>query len=155
MKKNIGISLMVVALIFVAFISNPLQAQVKADDVTGVWLNEDQDAHIKIVNRDGKYFGNIVWLKEPNEEDTGMPKLDDENPDEALQSRPIMGLELLSNFEFDGDDEWEDGDIYDPKSGKTYSCYMVFTDKTKNELKVRGYIGVSLIGKTTYWTRVE
>jgi len=78
-----------------------------------------------------------------------------ENPDEELQKRPIMGLELLSNFEFDGDDEWEDGDIYDPKSGKTYSCYMEFTDKTKNELKVRGYIGVSLLGRTTYWTRVE
>jgi uncharacterized protein (DUF2147 family) len=149
------LTIAVMAICFTVFISTSGSAQVKADDIIGVWLNEDEDAHIKITNKDGKYFGNIVWLKEPNEEDTGKPKLDDENPDPELQNRPIMGLELLSNFEFDGDDEWEDGDIYDPKSGKTYSCYMVFTDKSKKELKVRGFIGVSLLGKTTYWTRVE
>ncbi len=66
-----------------------------------------------------------------------------------------MGLELLKEFEFDGDDEWEDGGIYDPKRGKTYSCWMKFTNDTKNKLKVSGFIGVSLIGSTTYWTRVE
>jgi len=149
------INSLLVALFISAFFAIPASAQVKADDILGVWLNEDQDARINIENRDGKYFGNIVWLDEPNEEDTGLPKLDDENPDAELQKRPVMGLELLSDFEFDGDDEWEDGDIYDPKSGKTYSCYMVFTDDTKNKLKVRGYIGVSLLGRTTYWTRVK
>ncbi|MDY0335364.1 MAG: DUF2147 domain-containing protein, partial [Bacteroidales bacterium] len=77
------------------------------------------------------------------------------NPDTTLQKRPLMGLQLLSGFVFDGDDEWESGKIYDPKSGKTYSCYMEFTDKSKNKLKVRGYIGISLLGRTTYWTRVE
>jgi uncharacterized protein (DUF2147 family) len=130
------------------------QAQVKGDDVKGVWLNEDKDAHIQVENRDGKYFGKIIWLKEPNELD-GKAKLDDENPDLQLQKRPVMGLQLLSDFVFDGDDEWEDGEIYDPKSGKTYSCYMEFEDDAKSKLKVRGYIGVSLIGKTTYWTRVN
>ncbi|MCF8366325.1 MAG: DUF2147 domain-containing protein [Bacteroidales bacterium] len=149
------ISSVLVALFMAAIFAIPASAQVKADDILGVWLNEDEDAHIKIENRNGKYFGNIVWLKNPNEDDTGLPKLDDENPDPELQQRPVMGLELLSGFVFDGDDEWEDGDIYDPKSGKTYSCYMVFTDENKNNLKVRGFIGVSLLGKTTYWTRVK
>jgi len=151
----VKISSVFAALFMVAFFSLTASAQVKGDDINGVWLNEDEDAHIKVENRDGKYFGNIVWLKEPNEEDTGLAKLDDENPDAELQKRPVMGLELLSGFVFDGDDEWEDGDIYDPKSGKTYSCYMVFTDDAKDKLKVRGYIGFSLLGKTTYWTRVK
>ena len=63
---------------------------------------------------------------------------------------------LLRDFVFDGDDEWEDGRIYDPKNGKDYKCYMVFPDEDdKSRLKVRGYIGVSLLGRTTYWTRVE
>jgi len=137
------------------FYSKSSSAQVKTDDLVGVWLNEDKDAHVKIENRQGKYYGNIIWLKEPNEEATGLPKLDDENPDPVLQKRPVMGLELLTGFVFDGDDEWEDGDIYDPKSGSIYSCYMVFTDDTKNTLKVRGFIGVSLLGRTTYWTRVK
>lgn len=128
---------------------------VGADDILGVWLNEDEDAHIKITNEDGKYFGEIIWLKDPIDEETGKPKLDDENVDESLQSRPVLGLMLLLNFEFDGEDEWENGKIYDPNNGKTYSCYIEFKDETKNLLKVRGYIGFSMIGRTTYWTRVE
>jgi uncharacterized protein (DUF2147 family) len=62
-----------------------------------------------------------------------------------------MGMLLMTEFEFDGDDEWEDGEIYDPKSGNTYSCYMKFD--SENVLKVRGFIGISWIGRTTYWTR--
>ncbi len=132
-----------------------VKSQVKADDILGVWLNEDKDAHVQIENKNGVYFGKVVWLKLPIDDETGKPKLDKKNPDNELKKRPVMGLTLLSNFKFDGSDEWEDGEIYDPKSGNTYSCYMVFTDKTKNTLKVRGYIGISLIGRTTYWTRVE
>lgn len=143
------------ALFITAVFSMSATAQIKADDVAGVWLNEDKDAQIEIENRGGKFYGNIVWLEEPIDEDTGKPKLDDENPDPELRNRPVMGLELLTGFVFDGDDEWEDGDIYDPKSGKTYSCYMRFTDDTKDRLKVRGFIGVSLLGRTTYWTRVK
>ena len=93
-------------------------------------------------------------MRDPIDEDTGKPKKDKENSDKELRSRPVLGLEILTGFVFD-DDEWEDGDIYDPKNGKTYSCYMKFNDDTKDELKVRGYIGFSLLGRTTYWTRVE
>lgn len=155
MKKHFKFLVVAISLILAGGFSVSLSAQVQADDILGVWLNEDEDAHIKIENRNGKYFGNIVWLKDPIDEETGKPKLDDENPDPELQKRPVMGLELLSDFKFDDKDEWEDGDIYDPKSGKTYSCYMEFTDDTKNRLKVRGFIGVSLLGRTTYWTRVQ
>lgn len=149
-----------ISLLFVAFVglfmfsSNLVLAQ-KADDILGVWLNADKDAHIEIYQEDGKFFGKIVWMLNPNDPETGKPKTDNLNPDESLQSRPRMGLILLKDFVFD-DDEWEDGTIYDPKSGKTYSCYMEFEDlKDLNKLKIRGYIGVSLIGKTTYWTRVQ
>lgn len=130
--------------------------EVKADDILGVWLNEDKDAHVNIYMEDGKYYGKIVWLLNPIDEETGKPKLDDENEDESLRNRPVMGLMLLRDFEFDGDDEWEDGRIYDPKNGKDYSCYMKFEDENDmNTLKVRGFIGFSLLGRTTYWTRVE
>jgi uncharacterized protein (DUF2147 family) len=127
-----------------------------ADDILGVWLNEDKDAHVEIYKEGNKYFGKIVWLKNPIDDETGKPKLDNKNEDESLQSRPVMGLLLLKDFVFDGDDEWEDGEIYDPKSGKTYSCYMEFPDEdNKNNLKIRGFIGISLLGRTTYWTKVK
>jgi len=123
----------------------------KADDVLGTWFNEEKDAKIEIYKEGNKYFGKIIWLEEPIDPETGKPKLDDKNPDEVLQKRPVMGLLLVKDFIFDGDDVWDDGEIYDPKSGNTYSCYMKF--ESPDKLKVRGYIGVSWIGRTTYWTR--
>jgi uncharacterized protein (DUF2147 family) len=62
-------------------------------------------------------------------------------------------LVLLSNFKFDGNDKWKGGDIYDPESGKTYSSYLYL--KGKNILKVRGYVGISLFGRTETWTRTS
>jgi uncharacterized protein (DUF2147 family) len=138
-----------VILLFAGFVSGQ---EPNADDILGVWLNEDKDAHVEIYKEGDKYFGKIVWLKFPNDEETGKPKVDDENPDESLQNKPILGLLLLKDFEFD-DDEWDSGTIYDPKNGKTYDCYMVLKDK--DNLKIRGYVGISLLGRTTYWTRVE
>lgn len=125
----------------------------KANDVTGIWLNEDEDAHIEVYEEDGKYFGKIIWLKFPIDDETGKPKLDKHNPDPELQKRPSLGLLVTKDFVFDGDDEYEDGTIYDPKNGKTYSCYMRFQGLDK--LKIRGFIGITLIGRTTYWTRVK
>ncbi len=158
MTNNLSKSItLILFVLFAGYTAFPaLAQQVEADDITGVWLNEEGDARIAIENRDGKYFGTIVWLRQPMDDETGKPKLDKENSDPELQKRPILGLELLKNFEFNGDDEWEDGEIYDPKSGKTYSCYMEFPDNdNKDKLKVRGYVGVSLLGRTTYWTRVN
>lgn len=138
-------------LVIVLFLGVQVSAQSpKADDILGHWFNEEKDAKVEIYQENGKYYGKVVWLEEPNEPDTGLPKLDDENSDEELQNRPVMGLLLMTDFVFD-DDEWEDGEIYDPKSGNTYSCFMKFD--SKDVLKVRGFIGISWIGRTTYWTR--
>ena len=134
------------------FLGMQLAAQShQANDILGHWFNEEKDAKVEIYQENGKYYGKVVWLEEPNEPDTGLPKLDDENDDPELQKRPIMGLLLMTDFVFDGDDEWEDGEIYDPKSGNTYSCYMKFD--SKDVLKVRGFIGISWIRRTTFWTR--
>jgi uncharacterized protein (DUF2147 family) len=147
-------------IVFAAMIAMPfsqINAQdFKADDILGVWMNEDKDAHVEIYKDGDLYNGKIVWLKDPIREETGKPKLDKENEDESLRTRPVMGLLLLKDFVFDGDDEWEDGEIYDPKNGKTYSCYMEFEDEDDmNTLKIRGFIGISLLGRTTYWTKVK
>ena len=150
------ISMLIALVGMMIFPMMQVQAQdVVAKDVLGKWLNEDKDAHIEIFMKGDKFFGKIVWIKIPIDPETGKPKLDKHNPDPELQKRPSLGLELLTNFVFD-DDEWEDGEIYDPKTGKTYSCYMEFPDEDNlDNLKIRGYVGISLLGKTTYWTRVK
>lgn len=130
------------------FIPSLVMAQ-DADDVLGYWLTDDGAAKIEIYKENGKYNGKIVWLEEPNE--NGKPKVDKENPEEELRSRPLMGLNLVSGFEFD-DDQWEDGEIYDPKEGKTYSCRMRLDG---DELEVRGYIGMPMFGRTVVWTRTS
>ena len=150
--KKLSVVLMIIAAgIFTT--TNLLAQDYKADDLLGLWLNEDEDAHIEVYKEGELYFGKIIWLKFPIDDETGKPKLDKHNPDEELQKRPSLGIKLLTDFVWDEDNEWNKGDIYDPKTGKTYSCYIVM--KEYDLLKIRGYIGISLIGKTTYWTRVK
>ncbi len=128
-----------------------VKGQVKADDITGIWLTHgDKPAKIQIYRAGQQYYGKIVFLQFPLE--NGKPQMDRKNPDKSLQGRPVLGLELLNGFRFDKD-EWNDGHIYDPESGKTYSCTITLKDR--NTLKVRGYIGISLFGRTEIWTRVS
>lgn len=127
-------------------------SQNKADDITGIWLTGGKEpAKIQIYKSGEKFYGKIIWLKNPT--DNGKQRLDNNNPDLKKRSNPIMGLVILEGFKFDGDDEWKDGEIYDPESGKTYSCFIYLKDK--NILKVRGYIGISLFGRTETWIRVN
>ncbi len=123
------------------------------DDLIGYWLSEEKDGQIQIYKKNGKYFGKLIWIEEPNEKD-GSPKLDDKNPDEKLRNRKVQGLEILKDFSFDKkEDEWSGGTIYDPESGKTYKAFMWFENGNTNLLQLRGYFGFSLLGRTTEWTR--
>ena len=137
-------------LIALILLNNNIQAQTKADDIVGVWLtNGDDPAKIQIYKSGDKFYGKIIWLKAPLL--NGSPKVDQNNPDKTKRTTPIIGLGLLSGFKFNGDDAWKGGNIYDPQNGKTYSCNISLKDK--NTLKVRGYIGISLLGRTEVWTR--
>lgn len=130
----------------------PSIAQTDADAALGIWFNAEKDGKIQIYKQGDKYFGKLIWLKTPND-DQGKPRLDNKNEDEKLRTRPLQGLVIIQHFEFSGDNVWEEGKIYDPKNGKTYSCKI--TLKNKNTLDVRGFIGFSLLGRTTTWTRTE
>ena len=61
---------------------------------------------------------------------------------------------IVKDFVYKGSGQWYKGTIYDPDNGKTYKCKIKYGDSDK-VLKVRGFIGVSLLGRTTLWTRVE
>jgi uncharacterized protein (DUF2147 family) len=123
----------------------------RADMIVGKWLSPNGEDQIQIYKKGDKYFGKLSWIKYPNDE-TGKPKTDKKNPDKSLSSRQELGLELLKDFKYDGDNVYEDGTIYDPKSGKTYSCKMTINGE---KLKIRGYVGISLLGRSEIWTRVK
>ena len=125
----------------------------------GKWWTEEKDAQIEIYVCEGKLCGKIIWLKEPNfpENDSkgmgGKPMIDRENPDLAKRERPLLGMNLFWGFTPSGRNLWEGGSIYDPRDGKTYKCKLVL--ESPDQLKVRGFIGISLLGKTSIWTRVK
>ena len=125
----------------------------QSDDICGVWLEEKKQSHIEIYkNLENNYEGKIIWLAEPIDEN-GEIKKDKENPNKDLRTRNIIGLVIIKNLEYLENNKWANGNIYDARSGKTYSLHANL--ENKNTQFMRGYLGFSFIGKTTTWTRVK
>jgi len=140
-----------ILLIFTLLPLSSLAAPSKSDDILGLWLSEEKDGVIKMTREGDLIIGHLVWILPANGEKVE-DLLDIENPDDSLKKRPLLGIKLLKDFKFD-DGRWEDGSIYDPKSGKTYSAKMNL--ENENTLKLRGYVGIPLFGRTSAWSRVD
>lgn len=117
-----------------------------ANALLGLYLTEGGKAKVRIDKEGDKYVGTLVWTARANVKDS-------KNPDEAERSKPIVGKRILRGFVYSGKNVWEKGTIYDPESGKTYSCKI--TRQDDGSLKVRGFIGVSLLGRTSVWTKAS
>lgn len=140
MKKIAALFVIVISFVNVSF-----SQAVSKDAILGEWLAESKDGKILIFKQGEKYFGKISWGKDGDKKDVN-------NPDEKLKSQSIIGSVILKGFEYTGK-AWENGSIYDPNNGKTYSCTLKM--KKANELELRGFIGLSILGRTTVWTRVK
>ena len=125
------------------FLNVALLAQ-SQDQILGKYWSPEKDAKIEIYKRNNSYFGKIIWAKNPRN--------DIKNPDPAKRNQPVVGMEFLKNFTFKNG-AWEDGTIYDAESGKTYDCIIKLNED--NNIKVRGYIGISLIGRTETMERIK
>ncbi len=129
-----------------------------ADDIIGLWITAGGDSHIEIYKKGKLYFGRIAVLKKPNYElrevdgMAGQPRVDRNNPDASLRNRPLIGLELMTNFLFE-DGIWRNGRIYNPRNGKTYRSNLRLTKN--GALKVRGYIRFSWFGGSSVWRRAS
>jgi uncharacterized protein (DUF2147 family) len=130
-----------------------LSQNAEADRLLGVWEPSNGKARVKIEKIGEKYYGKIVWLREPNDPNTSQPKVDKNNPDASLRSVPLKGYRLLKDFKYLGKDQWDSGTIYDPENGSTYKCIIKMSDN--NTLDIRGYIGVEALGRTDVWKRLE
>ncbi len=121
-----------------------------ANDIVGTWLVEAQNAKVKIYKaKNNKYYGKIVWLKEPLHPTTKQPVVDANNPDEELQDQEILGMLTVKDLVYKRG-KWEGGTIYQPQSGRTYKCKAWLED---GKLNMRGYWGM-LYG-TSVWTKVK
>jgi uncharacterized protein (DUF2147 family) len=116
--------------------------------VEGRWLTQDGDGWIQVSLVGDSLEGRIAGAPPGRESER---EIDDLNPDPALRGRPLDGLTIMSGFEYDGDGKWTNGKIYDPNSGKTYKCTATLVNA--ETLKIRGFVGVSLFGRSETWTR--
>lgn len=129
------------------------------DAITGLWEVAEGDGRIEIYRCGDKFCGRIAWLKEPlypvgdKGGMAGKPLMDRENPKKELRSRPQLGLKIMDGYTFRGDSFWDDGTIYNTENGKTYSSNIRL--RSADRLELRGYIGISLLGGSTVWTRVK
>lgn len=120
-----------------------IQAQSEADKIVGTYYSPDKDGKVQVFKENGKYYGKTIAADEPRK--------DTENPDPELRGRDVVGLVFLKGF-IPKDGKYVDGTIYDPANGKTYDCTMWLED---GDLHARGYIGISLLGRTEVFERIK
>jgi len=147
------------AAMLLAGLALPVAAQTERagkDDIRGLWIDHREPDKRKVAvwieDCDGLLCGHIYWLKKPLSSG-GRPKRDQHNPDTRLRDRPLCGLRILSGFKRAGDGSWSAGQIYNPNDGRTLSSTM--TLEGDGGLKIRGYYGMSLFGKTVEWVRPQ
>ncbi|AWW32630.1 DUF2147 domain-containing protein [Echinicola strongylocentroti] len=126
-------------------------ALAQADKIVGEWRTTDQKAKVKITKEKTGYAGRIVWLK--SVQDGNSTPLDADNKDPALRDRPILGINIIEGLQYD-EGEWNEGELYDPESGKTYDCLARF-EEDEDQLEIRGYLGMPTFGRSVFWERVE
>lgn len=116
-------------------------------DILGFWVNQAGDGVIEISQEIHIYKGTIIGSTD------GKDRSDANNPNPDLRSRSLQYVVVMGEFKYAGDNKWKEGWVYDPNNGKTYSCKMELIDE--RTLKIRGYIGISLFGRTEIWTRYD
>ncbi|MEJ0105508.1 MAG: DUF2147 domain-containing protein [Bacteroidota bacterium] len=117
--------------------------QQPGDKINGLYWSPKKDAKIEIFKKGNRYFGKSVWV--------AVPRKDNQNPDKDLKKRELLGAELLTDFSY-SDGTYTEGKIYDPESGKLYDCKITMIG---DNLKVRGYVGISLFGRTEIFERIK
>lgn len=142
------------SLLIVLFLASVSFAQLHTDKIIGVWESEASDPKLKFefFKSGSQYFGKLLFASSMFEEDGKTIKKDFKNPDKSLQSRSRYGIINVTNLTFE-DGEYTGGELYNPETGSTYSLKVKL--KSETEMEFRGYMGISLLGKTVKFKRVQ
>jgi uncharacterized protein (DUF2147 family) len=119
--------------------------------IMGTWRTADGDARVEVYRCGDVACGRIAWMRAPLKD--GKPRVDEKNPKPELRGLPVQGLVILHGFREEKPRVWTGGRLYDPKSGNDYRGRLTLLDE--NHLRLRGYVGVSLFGRSETWTREE
>jgi uncharacterized protein (DUF2147 family) len=125
---------------------------IQAQSVIGKWKTIDDETGeaksvVEIYEKSGKLYGKVVEILRADHKKDVCSKCEG-----AEKNKPILGMVIISGLKKDGS-EYNGGSILDPTNGKKYKCYIELDSADK--LKLRGYVGISIMGRTQYWTRVK
>ena len=120
--------------------------------IFGNWNSYDEETNkiesvIEVYEKDSKAFAKIISISDSNRSAATCVECSGKRKNAA-----ILGMNILTGLTKDGN-EWSGGKILDPKNGKEYKCYLQLLDN--NTLKLRGYIGISMFGRTAIWKRAK
>jgi uncharacterized protein (DUF2147 family) len=124
-----------------------------AADPLGIWLTGDRKGKVNIVDCGGAICGNLIWMLEPLDPATNMPKIDRRNVDPSLQGRPLIGIPIILNMTPSSTPQKWVGDVYNAEDGKTYAGSFALTGENTAQLK--GCVLGGLICKAQNWTRAS
>jgi uncharacterized protein (DUF2147 family) len=119
-------------------------------DIVGVWMTDDGLGAVEIAPCGDKRCGRIVWMKNPFDA-KGRIQADVNNPNAALRTRPVCGVEIITGLARQADQSWDVGKIYDPKEGDDHDLAAKL--KGPNELEITGYEGTKWLSETFLWKR--
>lgn len=146
LMKSLPLFLVMCMMTLVAMAQSPVGTWKTIDDETG-----KARSIVEIYEQDGKLYGKVVKLLNRTADEEQDPSCDECDEDDPRYNKKVVGMVILTDLEKADGNEWEDGEILDPKNGSVYSCYIELEEADK--LKVRGYLGFSLLGRTQYWYR--
>lgn len=149
MVKIFFLSLLTITLVLNAISQN------ESDAIAGRWMSSENNLEVEIYKSGNLYNARVIWIDDSNDKSRPMNvRCDIKNPNEALRSRKIIGLEVMYGLAYNADQkEWMNGKIYDPESGREWNA-KAWLNK-EGYLKVRGYWGLEFIGKCLLFKKVS
>lgn len=137
----------------ISFISLSSVAQTNRDAILGKWMSVEGNLEVEVYKENNDFKAKLIWFDDSDDKSKPMNvRTDEKNPDKALRSRKLIGIDVLRNLKYyPHDDEWDDGKIYDSSSGKEWSSEIWITKK--GLLKVKGYWLFKFISQTETFKR--
>lgn len=127
---------------------------ITGQSITGLWQTIDEDgtakSEVRIWKSGDKYKGKVVEIYREDKRDGRCTECDEDDP---RYNQKVLGMTIITGMEKTGDNMWENGEILDPQNGNVYKCKMWINDN--GNLLVRGFIGISLVGRSQTWKRME
>lgn len=150
-KKSDEHTFMKLLFLFLLFSTSHI-APAKSADIVGHSISKSKDLKIEVFEKEGKFYGKMVWFEIYEKDKTMNDFKDNKNPSPSLRNRQWKDMVVMTDLRFNNEGYWSEGKIYDPNSGHTFSSLVKIT--SPGSITVRGFLGFEILGKSLEFTKV-